>query len=181
MTDRRHDTAEAIFAGHARSADNCGSRWAGLRGVDHRRILIEVRIAVAAMHSARAGSGCGEPQSAYRQRALSKRVHPSRRRCAGPRPPSPPVTSCSISPPSLDAVAHLCDGAAMTERISIKSGIDGYHLPALHAEPRGDAVGGVVVRIEEIFGLTLDHIAEMCDTFRRRRLCCTRAWPLRSL
>lgn len=51
----------------------------------------------------------------------------------------------------------------MTERISIKSGIDGFDLLALHAKPNGDPIGGVVV-IQEVFGLT-DHIAEMCDTF----------------
>jgi len=51
----------------------------------------------------------------------------------------------------------------MTERIAIKSRIDGFDLLALHAEPPGDAIGGVVV-IQEIFGLT-DHVAEMCDTF----------------
>ena len=51
----------------------------------------------------------------------------------------------------------------MTERITIKSRIDGYDLLALHARPHGEPVGGVVV-IQEIFGLT-DHIAELCDTF----------------
>ena len=51
----------------------------------------------------------------------------------------------------------------MTERITITSRIDGYALPALHAKPAGDLIGGVVV-IQEVFGLT-DHIAEMCDTF----------------
>jgi carboxymethylenebutenolidase len=51
----------------------------------------------------------------------------------------------------------------MTETIAIKSGIDGYELPALHAMPGGKPIGGVVV-IQEIFGLT-DHIAEMSDTF----------------
>jgi carboxymethylenebutenolidase len=51
----------------------------------------------------------------------------------------------------------------MTDRISIKSRIDGYELLALHAKPHGDPIGGVVV-IQEIFGLS-DHIAEICDTF----------------
>lgn len=51
----------------------------------------------------------------------------------------------------------------MTERISIKSKIDGVDLLALHAKPQHDPIGGVVV-IQEVFGLT-DHIAEMCDTF----------------
>lgn len=51
----------------------------------------------------------------------------------------------------------------MTERITIKSRIDGFDLLALHAKPSGDPIGGVVV-IQEIFGLT-DHIAELCDTF----------------
>jgi carboxymethylenebutenolidase len=51
----------------------------------------------------------------------------------------------------------------MTDVISIKSGIDGYELPALHAKPNDKPIGGVVV-VQEVFGLT-DHIAEMCDTF----------------
>ena len=53
----------------------------------------------------------------------------------------------------------------MTERITIKSRIDGFDLLALHAKPSRDPIGGVVV-IQEIFGLT-DHIAEMCDTFTK--------------
>lgn len=51
----------------------------------------------------------------------------------------------------------------MPETISINSRIDGYDLPALHAKPKSDAIGGVVV-VQEVFGLT-DHIAEMSDTF----------------
>ena len=51
----------------------------------------------------------------------------------------------------------------MTTSITIKSRIDGFDLPALHAKPSGAPIGGVVV-VQEIFGLT-DHIAELCDTF----------------
>jgi carboxymethylenebutenolidase len=45
----------------------------------------------------------------------------------------------------------------------LKSGRDGFALPALHARPSGAVKGGVVV-IQEIFGLT-DHIGDMCAFF----------------
>ncbi len=45
----------------------------------------------------------------------------------------------------------------------LKSGIDGFSLPALSFEAGPACIGGVVV-IQEIFGLTA-HIAEMCAAF----------------
>jgi carboxymethylenebutenolidase len=48
-------------------------------------------------------------------------------------------------------------------RTTLKSAIDGFALPALAPQPRGEAIGGVVV-IQEIFGLT-EHVAEMCGVF----------------
>lgn len=51
----------------------------------------------------------------------------------------------------------------MTKKISLRSAIDGFDLPALSAGPSGAPKGGVVV-IQEIFGLT-DHIGDMTERF----------------
>jgi carboxymethylenebutenolidase len=64
---------------------------------------------------------------------------------------------------ALDAGHTACEQADMTQTIRIKSGIDGYDLPALKTNPESAPRGGVVV-IQEIFGIT-DHIAEMCGVF----------------
>lgn len=51
----------------------------------------------------------------------------------------------------------------MTGQTTLRSGLDGFTLPALSARPKGAPIGGVVV-IQEIFGLT-DHVADMCARF----------------
>lgn len=47
--------------------------------------------------------------------------------------------------------------------ITLRSGIDGFALPALTESPAGPPKGGVVV-VQEIFGIT-DHVADMTARF----------------